>query len=166
MKRIQRILLAFMLGALPIQVVWADNKNALAEYYNLCANKRNPDGYMDISLDKVKLLVEQGADINARIKEFGDGTALMFTSTEGHLEIVKYLISKGADINAKITVGGQHKGLTALMFASMYGHLEVVKYLVSKGADVNAKSDSGMTALNVAKTNAIKEVLRNARDKK
>ena len=140
-----------MLGMLPIQAVWAD---------------RNVDLLVDSAekgdLAKIKQLVEQqGVDVNAKDSSTG-GTALMYASYSGHLEIVKYLISKGADVNAK-----SDNGSTALIVASgEKGHLEVVKYLVSKGADINAKSDSGMTALNVAKTNAIKEVLRNARDKK
>ncbi|MGX3011438.1 ankyrin repeat domain-containing protein [Helicobacter sp. 23-1044] len=78
MKRIQRILLAFMLGVLSIQVVWAD---------------------------------------------------------------------KNAD----------------LIYESLEGNLAKVKSLVEQGADVNAKTDNGNTALTLAKTKAIKEVLRNAR---
>ncbi len=35
MKKIQRILLAFMLGALPIQVVWADrNANGVGDIWH------------------------------------------------------------------------------------------------------------------------------------
>lgn len=231
MKGIQQIILAFMLGMLPIQAVWAD-RNAdllvdsalngdlakikqLVEQQGVDVNAQYSStggtalmyaslrGHLEI----VKYLISKGADVNAKndngltalmaasgdkgkleiIKALVEGkggllsvfskgadvnaqddngeTALMRACANGKLEIVKYLISKGADVNAKITVG-QHKGLTALIGASFGGYLEVVKYLVSKGADINAKSDSGMTALNVAKTNAIKEVLRNARDKK
>ena len=218
MKKIQQIILAFMLGILPIQAVWADNKNALAEYYNLWADKQKSAGeagYIDrtLTLDKVKLLVEQGADINARIKKFGDGTALMVSSAMGQLDIVKYLISKGADINARdksgataliaaatfsfvtnkdgnlevvkaLVEGGSFLlfktnkgadinardielgGATALMMASSAGDLEVVKYLISKGADVNVRTKYGKTALSLAKTKEIKDVLLYTNDAK
>ena len=48
-------------------------------------------------LETVKLLIENGADINAKDE---DGyTVLMHASFNGYLEIVKYLIEKGANVN-------------------------------------------------------------------
>ena len=41
-------------------------------------------------------------------------------------------------------------------------HLEVVKYLLENGADINAKNDYDKTALDLAKTEEIEEVLRKA----
>ena len=52
-------------------------------------------GYTDI----VKLLVENGADVN---KKGANGlTALMLASSGGYLDIVEILIKNGADVNAK-----------------------------------------------------------------
>ncbi|MGX2981911.1 ankyrin repeat domain-containing protein [Helicobacter sp. 23-1045] len=147
MKRIQRILLAFMLGVLSIQVVWAD-KNADLIY----------DSARDGDLDKVKQLVEQqGVDVNAvHIDELGlSSNALNIASYQGHLEIVKYLISKGANVNAKDSFGW-----TALISASSNGKLELVKYLISKGADVKAKSNDGYTALMSASFDGHLEVVK------
>lgn len=92
--------------------------------------------------------------------------ALANAAGSGDLEQVKTLIEKeGVDINAKES----KFGATALMGASNKGQLEVVKYLINKGADVNAVMSIEIkgvvynrTALDWAKTNAIKEVLKNA----
>ena len=43
-------------------------------------------------IDKVKLLIDQGADINAR-----DDQALRWASNNGHLDVVKLLKDKGGD---------------------------------------------------------------------
>ena len=146
MKKIQRIILAFMLGIVPIQSALANSKaNALV------------DAAQNGNLEKVKTLIEkEGVDINAKETETKFGfTALIAASNSfgySNLEIVKYLISKGADINATTNYG-----VTALMMASLSGSLAVVKALVegkkafisifSKGADINAKDNKNRTAL-------------------
>ncbi len=84
-------------------------------------------------------------------------TPLMFASYSGNYNLVKFSIDNGADINLKC--GG---GWTALMLASEFGHLEIVKYLVENGADINIKDKNWDTALNYARTEKIKEVLRKA----
>ncbi len=154
MKKIQRIILAFMLGIVPIQVALANSKaDALA------------DAALNGDLEQVKTLIEkEGVDINAKESEAG-ATALMWASGYKELEVVQYLINKGADINAKID-----NGRTALMWASMKGHLEVVKALVegksgllsmfSKGADINAKTNYGETALILASMKGHLEVVK------
>ena len=189
MKKIQRIILAFMLGIVPLQSALADSK--ADTLVNVALNGK---------LEQVKTLIEkEGVDINAKESETG-ATALMGASGYGELEVVQYLINKGADINAKNDNGGtalmvasmeghlavvkalvegkngllsmfskgadinakdNNNGVTALMEASMYGHLEVVKYLINKGADINAKdSKLGGTALIGASTQGHLEVVK------
>ena len=125
MKKIQRIILAFMLGIVPIQSALADSKaNALAN----AALKGN--------LEQVKTLIEkEGVDINAKESEFG-GTALMDASVKGQLEVVKYLISKGADINAvsSVEIEGVVLYITALDFAITEYHNKVAEVLKNAGA--------------------------------
>ena len=55
------------------------------------------------NLDVIKILVEEGLDIN----EYGicGHTPLHFHIKEGNFEIVKYLLSKNADINKKNIYG-------------------------------------------------------------
>jgi ankyrin repeat protein len=94
------------------------------------------DGHIDI----VKLLIDKGADVNA--KSSNGWTALMLASETGYIDIAKLLIDKGADVNAKSS-----NGWTALMLASKAGHIDIVKLLIDKGVDVNTNRDIGTTAL-------------------
>jgi ankyrin repeat protein len=130
--------------------------------------------------DLVKLLIEEGADVNARtaknvkkrfnmksrirqIKRHGIEkyswyrglTALMIASGEGYTEIASLLIESGADVNAHCYYGGD----TALMVASRYGHQEIAKLLIEKGANVKARDYyGGDTALMVASRYGHQEV--------
>ena len=48
------------------------------------------------------------------------------------------------------------------MCASIWRDLEMVKLLIEIGADVNIKNNYGKTALDLAKTKEIKELLKKA----
>ena len=48
----------------------------------------------------VRLLLDRGADPNAREESLGE-TALMWAAAENHPEAVKLLVARGADVNAR-----------------------------------------------------------------
>jgi ankyrin repeat protein len=74
----------------------------------------------------LRLLLERGADINARKK---DGqTPLHWASMQGALEVVRLLLEHGARVEAK-----DNKGKTALQVAADRGHDEVVELLREHG---------------------------------
>ena len=79
-------------------------------------------------LEAVKLLLENGADVNAK-EEGEDLTALHLASYEGHLEIVKLLLENGANVNAQ-----DKNGKTALYYARRGDHLGVKKHLIKNQA--------------------------------
>ena len=54
--------------------------------------------------EKVKKLLANGADINAKNK-YNGGTALISAAEGGHTEIVKALLANGADVNVKAKDG-------------------------------------------------------------
>jgi ankyrin repeat protein len=92
-------------------------------------------------LEKIKLAIESGADINQR-EQIG-GTALNSASYNGHTEVVRYLLEKKADIESI----DPSDGGTALIASAMEGHTEIVKLLLQNHANVNAQDRIGYTAL-------------------
>ena len=90
-------------------------------------------------LDKVKSLLEKGADVNAADER--GVTALMNAAYYGHLDIIKLLLEKGADVNAKDVYG-----YTPLILASGGGNLKAAKLILEYGADIDARDMYGKTA--------------------
>ncbi|KAF3056049.1 putative ankyrin repeat protein [Trichoderma lentiforme] len=82
----------------------------------------------------VKLLVEKGADIEAKDNKY-DQTPLLWAAEGGYEAIVKLLVEKGADIEAK----DKEHGRTPLLWAVKRDYEAIVKLLVEKGADIEAK---------------------------
>ena len=127
------------------------------------------------NIEKVKQLLEQGADINATNKK---GDAPLFIAIDKkNLDMVKFLIEQGADVHAR----GQYQetplmravwkgakdiveyllpmsdieaedkdGDTALIYAAEFNRLEIAKLLIAHGADVNKKNHYQRTALHKA----------------
>lgn len=78
---------------------------------------------LDNDLLAVKNFVENdGVDVNAR--DWDNTTALMVSSTRGHIDVVKYLLSKKATVTLL-----DKDNVNAFMEASRGGHLEVLKVL-------------------------------------
>jgi ankyrin repeat protein len=83
-------------------------------------------------LDKIKLLLKYGANINAAAKS-GSTPLLLACSGYGQYEIVKWLIDHGADITAK-----RWNTETALIRAVQFGDTMTVSLLVSKGFAIDS----------------------------
>jgi ankyrin repeat protein len=75
------------------------------------------------NLQQVKMLVERGADVNAR--DVNEITVLMCAAANGNMDIVKYIVSKGASLNLK-DIGGH----TVLYYAASRNQVEIIKFLI------------------------------------
>ncbi|OGR02808.1 MAG: hypothetical protein A2511_03120 [Deltaproteobacteria bacterium RIFOXYD12_FULL_50_9] len=91
-----------------------------------------------------KMLLDKGANINARTLQLGN-TALMRATETNHKEMVQYLIDRKADVNI-----ADNSGCTALGKAAQLGHHEIFKMLLRCNAEPNVVSKSGNTPLKEA----------------
>jgi ankyrin repeat protein len=125
------------------------------------------------ALDLIKTLIERGAEVNARTKEyspirrwvaplndiswvdFTGQTPFLRAALSGDITVMRLLLEKGADPNIPTFAG-----TTALMAAagvnwaenqtyteSKEALMEALKLCFEKGADVNAKNSMGITAV-------------------
>ena len=128
-------------------------------------------GDMD-HLDFIKLLLDKGADVNARVKDSTEtrtvftnqwldengATAFLRASQSGDVTLMKVLLAHGADPLIATTLG-----VTALHVAAGIGwvegityewsekdNVEAVKLLLELGLDPNTQADTGRTALHGA----------------
>lgn len=91
-------------------------------------------------LKALEILVEAGADVNAR--DSGGNPVLWEAVRRGELEPVRILVEGGADVNAR-----DSRGDPVLLEAIREGELEAVRILVEAGADVNARDSQGQSML-------------------
>lgn len=116
----------------------------------LCIAARNE------CFDKVKWLLENGADINAVSKDRGY-TPVMDAVWRKNFEITEYLIEAGADLNV-ISSDGQ----PILVLAVGNGDYKIVDLLLKNGADPDIQDSMGMSArgyANLFKKNGIDRLM-------
>lgn len=101
-------------------------------------------------LDKVKQLIEAGADINYQ-EESAGATALIMAVQYNFADIARYLIEKGADLSIRTKTGH-----TALMAAAVSSE-ELFDLLVSKGADMSVKLENGTSAFTLSISGAMSD---------
>lgn len=81
-------------------------------------------------IDAAKLLLQRGANPEARTSHLENATALHYAVQHGDTDIVKLLLAYKVNVNAQTS-----EGATALYMASCDGKIEIVKLLLSNGAD-------------------------------
>ncbi len=111
------------------------------------------------NLDRIRTLIDQGADVNAKNK-YGD-TSLIIAARMGSNETVKVLLEKGADVHIRSTnttnVVNSINSWTPLICAVQRNHnnnaepirqnIDIINALLAKGADLEARTNDGRTAL-------------------
>jgi ankyrin repeat protein len=117
-------------------------------------------------VDAAKLLLDRGAEIDAREKWHGQ-TALMWATAQGHPDMLRLLLARGADVNAHSSVDEWERqqtaeprdkwlssgGLTPLLFAGREGCTACVAVLAEAGGDLNATTPDGISSVVLALIN-------------
>ncbi|HLX45699.1 MAG TPA: ankyrin repeat domain-containing protein [Bryobacteraceae bacterium] len=98
-------------------------------------------------LEAARLLLNKGAQVNARSTNPMQNMPLHAAAAGKHSEIIKLLLDHGASANAR-----QHGGWTPLHAVAQNGDVDSAKALLSSGADVEARADNSQRALDLALT--------------
>ncbi len=106
----------------------------------------------DYHNDSVRLLIEAGANLNARNSK-GE-TALMIALKESGKRNAELLVDKGADFTI-----ANNDGEIPFALAAWHGYANIVEKMIARGADVNAKCRDGNTALSLARSSGYKDVV-------
>jgi quinoprotein dehydrogenase-associated probable ABC transporter substrate-binding protein len=111
--------------------------------------------------DRVKFLVEKGADVNRPDPQ--GWTPLLNAARQRKDAMIKLLIELGADVNRP-----DGSGLTPIVAAAMRDHVPSIKVLVENGADIEQPGPQGFRplALSIAesKYEAAKALMENGAD--
>lgn len=82
------------------------------------------------SVDMCRLLLDNGALVDAANRTVGNITPLILASMRGDTNVVNFLCIRGARVDQKA-----EDGLTALSLAARCGSMDVVAFLMNAGAD-------------------------------
>ncbi|MBE6838406.1 MAG: hypothetical protein E7507_02520 [Ruminococcus sp.] len=161
-------------GKASVDCTYDSNEKATEYEETLLIHFCRLDNEDDENIEKIKFLIENGADVNHRVYRedghyesddmsygFNYGcpcgyTALMYAVNGGHVETVKLLIENGADVNVR-----DCSDMNLLMYLYDYNYantpsptdeeiIAIAELLIENGVDVNATDKYGQTVLKYA----------------
>ena len=161
-------------GKASVDCTYDSNEKATEYEETLLMHFCRLDNEDDKNIERIKFLIENGADVNHRVYRedghyesdmfhgFNDGcncgrTALIYAVNGGHVETVKLLIENGADVNVR-----DCSDMNLLMYLynmDIYANtpsptdeeiIAIAELLIENGVDVNATDKYGQTVLKYA----------------
>ena len=127
-----------------------DNDNETPLHYALAHRKSREDG-----MPVLRLLIERGADLDAKALNFWDDTPLTVAVRGGYAEAVKLLLDHGADVSRT-----NHADETMLHLNAGTWNAQITRMLLDAGAPLEQKDRHGRTALHIAAHNNKLEVVK------
>jgi hypothetical protein len=108
-------------------------------------------GHVDI----VQRLLDAGVDVRSR--GIDNWSILHFAARAGHMDVVEVALRAGGSV----VINSLTKNLwTPLMIAISQGHAQLAQLLSSSGADLYIRNKQGHSAMDIAKQNRTRRVLR------
>jgi hypothetical protein len=105
--------------------------------------------------EAARRLAKAGTDPNIRT---ADGSTLLFEAARAEdIELVQWALDYGVEVDA---VRPEKNNATALIIAARKGNPEIARLLLAHGADPTVANHEGETALDCAKGQEVKELLR------
>lgn len=101
--------------------------------------------YFPAKLACVRLLIDRGADVNARAANDMEVTPLGSAAARDHGDVARVLVDAGARPEE-----AQRGGYTPLHSAALNGNEDLVELLLRNGADASRRSDDGRVAADFA----------------
>jgi ankyrin repeat protein len=98
-------------------------------------------GHFPNNVSTVKLLIENGADVNARFSGAHTETPLHWAASSNDVEVIDALLDAGADIEA---TGAVIAGGTPVADATAFGQWDAARRLVERGAQTNLYESASM----------------------
>ncbi|HEY0475927.1 MAG TPA: ankyrin repeat domain-containing protein, partial [Kofleriaceae bacterium] len=95
--------------------------------------------------EAARLLLERGAEVNARARTKFKNTPLQAALLAGQLATARLLLERGADPLVR-----QAHGFTALHEAALMGRRDLIDLLLGAGAEPGSRADDGRTAVTEA----------------
>ena len=145
---------------------------ALLKQYGVDANQTDEQGFTALmeaagqnNMERVKKLLDMGADVNIKTTGLWGGTAIMNAVKNGNKEMVQLLLRHGANINLKdsyqcnalfYAVGGSGTWVGR----EHQGNPEMVKFLLENGANVNDVNWFGETIFDCAEAQGNQEIIK------
>ncbi|WP_260287586.1 ankyrin repeat domain-containing protein [Peribacillus aracenensis] len=103
--------------------------------------------------DRIRSLIEQGADLNTQDSE--GRTATMIATYNNDVETAKILIEAGADVNIQDDMKN-----SPFLYAGAEGYIDILKLAIEAGADPSITNRYGGTALIPASEHGYIEVIK------
>jgi ankyrin repeat protein len=95
--------------------------------------------------EAVRLVLDRGAEVNARAHTRFKNTPLQAALLAGQLATARLLLERGADPLVR-----QAHGFTPLQEAALHGDREIIDLLLAAGAELDSRADDGRTAVTEA----------------